>query len=260
MKLDISRADLTAKDIPRYLLLRSDPGNIRMAGLAAARLRVLFKSFQSSDLLRRAALMPNGAAWLARLAEDAGAVHEALKAERHEAATLLDADHLTRHRHDGAAMALVVAAEDQLRALKGRREAIVREESELRESMARARMDEATVEVVVERHRRNRLRLKLSRAGFADAEVDEILAGGAGEVDDDELAEIALQVGVEETRRDALLEFVRDPLRRLHGLPEPLRAEVLVRAEQMEASRAPRTAPLTAFQEAGPFAEPRPAR
>lgn len=257
MKFDIDHVPLTRDAIPALLLLRSDPNTIRTAQLAASRLRQLFRSLQSSDLLRRAALLPDGGhEWLTRLAAEAEALTEALKRERHEADHLLQADHIARHRHDSATMALVVAAEDQLRALKARREAILREEHEMREALKRAHFREEAIEGIVDRHKRTRLRERLSSAGLTAAEIDQALSSAGADGEDKELAEIALQVGVEESRRSALLGFVKDPLRRLASLPEPLREEVQQRAAQMEAARAPR--PM--MDNPGPFAERRPAR
>jgi len=256
MKFDIDHVPLTRDAIPALLLLRSDPNAIRTAQLAASHLRQLFKSFQSSDLLRRAALMPDGGhEWLTRLASEAEALTEALKRERHEADQILNADHVARHRHDIAAMSLVVAAEDQLRALKARRETIVREEHEMREALKRAHVHEDAIEGIIDRQKRARLRERLSIAGLTAAEIDQALTNADPVGEDNELAEIALQVGVEESRRSALLAFVKDPLRRLASLPEPLREEVQQRAAQMDAARAPRQM----MDNPGPFAERRPA-
>lgn len=204
LAITIAQSRLAAARLPAYLLLRRDPTTARAAAAAAAELRALFAVLTPDDLLRRASSMPrDGAAWLNEMAAAARELRMSLGAERQEAAQLLEADRMERHRHDVGACRLAVAAQETIDANRRTAEA---------------------PDVPLDQ-----IRADLAAGGLDDAEVEAILARRRAEGDVLSRARTQAQAVIAEAEARAALigRFLADPLRRLGQVPEALADEIV---------------------------------
>lgn len=225
--IDLQPSALTPDRVPDYLTLLKNATATRAALAACAELRALFTTVSADALMRRAPEQPDGVVpWLTQLAADANAARGMLAAEDAEASSLLKADLSDRLRFDNAALTMIVAADDDIRASRAAAEAAGRGVDELRRD--------------------------LQGVGLDAEEVDRIVAARAeGSGNQAAAREAALATIVAATaRRDALQAFLNDPLRRVDALGPALADELAARARmpaerQAEAEQAARRGQAT---------------
>lgn len=225
--IDLQPSALTPDRVPGYLTLLKNTTATRAALAACAELRALFTTVSADVLLRRAAQQPDGIVpWLTQLASDASAARRMLAAEDAAAEALLKADLADRLRFDNAALTLIVAAEDDIRANRAAAEAASRGVDELRRDLQGVGLDAEEVDRIV--------------AARADGSGNQAAAREAA------LAAIDAATA----RRDALQAFLSDPLRRVDALGPALADELAARARmpaerQAEAEQAARRGQAT---------------
>jgi hypothetical protein len=149
--LDLAARDLTKDDIDTYLLALSDSETRQAAAAAVAALQVLCYRLLPNDLVRMAALTPDGLTMLHELAKSATDICEAITAQRKPTHALVAADAAERFALDSAAIQRVGDATAAAQAHSVQAADAMKETAAFRKTMVEAGLSGEEVDSLVAR-------------------------------------------------------------------------------------------------------------
>jgi hypothetical protein len=177
--LAITARDLTEDDIDAYLLALADPKTRQAATAALASLQVLCHRLLPTDLVRMAALTPDGLTMLHDLAKSATDICEAITAQRKPTHALVAADAAERYALDPAAIQRFGDVTAAVQAHSGQAADAMKETAAFRKTMIEAGLSGEEVDRLVARRvagDQPDAKKHLSEAAAAKAVVDQLTA------------------------------------------------------------------------------------